>query len=294
MIYSTLKKTGLYVALALTSLVFMSRAASAQAIRAGYDSLTLAANDDGSTGAIPMGFSINYFGTNYSDAFVNNNGNITFGSALSTFTAGGLTTALGKKIIAPFWADVDTRGAGSGLTKYGTGLYTVTPIGGGVPFDLPAFGVTWKDVGYFSSQTNKLNSFQLILINRTDLGADNWDIEFNYDKILWETGAASGGSNGLGGSSAAAGFSAGTGAPSSYDEFTGSLVNGAFLDSNLTTGLIHGSRNSPVLGRYTFQVVGGVPISAGTVTTPEPGTLGLLALGIIAGTVARRRKGVKV
>lgn len=145
-------------------------------------------------------------------------------------------------------------------------------------------------MGYFSSQTDKLNSFQLILVNRTDLGADNWDIEFNYDKVQWETGSASNGINGFGGDSAAAGFSAGTGDPFTYNEFSGSLVNGAFLDSNLSTGLIHGSRNSTQLGRYTFEVVGGIPLSAGTSSAPEPGTLALLALGGLAVGVKRRKK----
>lgn len=275
---------------ALASILCISSTSFAQAIRSGYNTDTLAANDDDSTvTAIPLGFSINYFGTTYSDVYVNNNGNITFGAPLGTFTPGGLSTALGVKVIAPFWADVDTRGAGSGLTKYGQGLYTVTPTGGGAPFDLPAFGVTWQDVGYFSSSTDKLNSFQLILVNRTDLGADNWDIEFNYDKIEWETGDASGGAGGLGGTSAAAGFSAGTGDPYTFNEFDGSQVNGAFLDSNATTGLIHGSRNSTQAGRYTFEVVGGIPISAGT-SAPEPGTLGLLALGGLSVGVKRRKK----
>ncbi len=47
------------------------------AIIEGFDSFTLARNDDGSTGAVNIGFTINYFGSMYSQAFVNNNGNIT-------------------------------------------------------------------------------------------------------------------------------------------------------------------------------------------------------------------------
>ena len=60
-----------------------------------------------------------------------------------------------------------------------------------------AFCVNWVNVGYFSQHVDKLNSFQLLLI---DQGSGNFDIEFNYDKVNWETGDASGGSNGFGGS----------------------------------------------------------------------------------------------
>jgi hypothetical protein len=49
--------------------------------------------------------------------------------------------------------------------------------------------------------------FQLVLIERSDTGAGNFDFEFNYDQIQWEARNASGGVNGLGGSSARAGFS---------------------------------------------------------------------------------------
>ena len=65
--------------------------------------------------------------------------------------------------------------------------------------------------------------------------AGNFDIYFNYDRIEWEAGDASGGSNGLGGISARAGYSNGSG---SALELTGSGVAGSFLDSNTTGGLI--------------------------------------------------------
>src|SRR4051812_44872028 len=58
---------------------------------ANYQTNTLAPNDDGSTGAIALGFNVNFFGTTYSNLYVNNNGNVTFGSALSTYTPFGLT-----------------------------------------------------------------------------------------------------------------------------------------------------------------------------------------------------------
>jgi nidogen-like len=241
----------------------------------GCSTSTLAANDDGSTAAVPIGFTINLFGTSYSTLFVNNNGNVTFDNQLSTFTPFDLTST-GTKIIAPFFADVDTRGAGSGLVHYGNDT-----VGG-----RNAFCVEWPAVGYFNSQTNKLNTFELVIIDRSDIGVGNFDFEFNYDQIQWETGGASGGSNGLGGSSARVGYSNGlTGSANASLELPGSAVNGALLDSG-PNALISHSLNSAVLGRYVFSSRGGQ--IAGTPTNPSApagvpamGTPALLLTGIL-------------
>ena len=58
------------------------------------------------------------------------------------------------------------------------------------------FTVTWDDVGYYSAHTDKLDAFQLQLI---DEGNGDFDIEFRYEAINWTTGDLSGGNNGLGG-----------------------------------------------------------------------------------------------
>ena len=234
----------------------------ANAIRAlpGCTTNTLPANDDGSTAAIPLPFSANFFGVTRTSTFVNNNGNITFNAPLGTFTPFPLTST-NTPIIAPFFADVDTRGAGSGLVQYGN-----TTLNGRT-----AFCVNWVNVGYFASRTNRLNSFQLILIDRSDTGAGNFDIEFNYNQIMWETGDASGGTGGLGGSSARAGYANGTTAPGTFFEFPGSAVRGGLLDTNLTTGLTNNSLNSGgVLGRYIFNARNGGVITPTPTPTASP------------------------
>jgi parallel beta-helix repeat protein len=219
----------------------------------GFNANTLGPNDDGSSGPVALPFAINYFGTRFDQLWVNNNGNVTFDGPKYTYTPFGLTGNIGTPIIAPFFADVDTRGAGSGIVTYGTGTVD----------GHQAFGVNYAGVGYYYQHTDKLNSFQVLIVDRGDLGSgplgDDFDIEFNYDQIQWETGDASGGSHGLGGTSAVAGFSKGTGDPNTYYQIPGSLVNGAFLDSNLSTGLIHGA-NSPVPGRYVSQARDGAII----------------------------------
>lgn len=220
---------------------------------------TLPANDDGSTGTVPLPFPVNFFGTTYDFLYVNNNGNVTFNSALSTYTPFRITSST-PPVIAPFLADVDTRGSGSGLVTYSAQAAPATFAG------RPSFCVNWIDVGYYSGRTDKLNSFQLLLVDRSDVAPGDFDIVMNYDRVLWETGSASGGSNGFGGQSAGAGYSAGTGDPSAFFEFPGTLVNGALLDTNPSTGLTRTSRGTLHVGRHIFEVRNGSAPTGGTIT----------------------------
>jgi Nidogen-like len=263
---------------ALALNVAMTGIASAAAIRTGFSSNSLAANDDGSAPITALGFTANFFGTNYTNTYVNNNGNLTFTAPLGTFTPFSLTSA-NTPIIAAFFADIDTRGAGTSPITYGQGTVN----------GRNAFGANYLNVGYFPSQNNKINDIQIVLVDRADTGAGNFDIEFNYDKIQWETGGASGGTNGLGGSSARVGFSNGTGAPGSFFELAGSGVNGAFLDGG-ANALIANSLNSNVLGRYTFNSRNGSIVEP-TAAVPEPFTI----IGtLVGGTAAlRMRKKLK-
>ncbi len=61
-------------------------------------STTLYRNDDGSSSFIDLSNvflnGLNFYGSNYNGLYVNNNGNVTFGSALSTFTPGTIAQGL--------------------------------------------------------------------------------------------------------------------------------------------------------------------------------------------------------
>ncbi|MCH8994887.1 MAG: hypothetical protein IH959_07960 [Chloroflexi bacterium] len=226
----------------------------------GCTANALSANDDGSTGAVALPFSPNFFGTSYSSLFVNNNGNVTFDSPLDEFTPLDLNST-SRVIIAPFFGDVDTRGTGSGIVTYGNTTFS----------GRTTFCANWVNVGYFDSHTDKLNSFQLLLVDRSDVGVGDFDIIFNHDQIQWETGDFSEGVNGLGGFSARVGYS--NGSDTSF-ELPGSAVNGAFLDSNAATGLIHNSRNSLESGRYIFEVRSGTAPTGGAISGTVNGDTG--------------------
>ena len=137
----------------------------------GYADTALNATDDGSSGFTPFGFEINYFGTEYSGAYVNNNGNLTFSGPMASYTPFGLASA-GTPILAPFFADVDTNSGN--VVNYGTGTLDGYSV----------FVANWPGVECFpAGNPDYLDNFQAIIVDRPDLGTsggDDFQIEFNY------------------------------------------------------------------------------------------------------------------
>jgi hypothetical protein len=198
------------IGVVLTSLCLWAWSASAEAQAlitdlggpAGFGPGVLEYNDDGSSGeidlrpAFPNG--LEYFGQRFTSMYVNNNGSVTFGGATGTFTPQRFPVS-GNRMIAPFWADVDTRNGGH-------------PQRNGVYWDVRPgqVVVTWHNVGYYPQQNNLENSFQLVIISNELLDQDElWRVQFRYARCEWTTGSASGGQGGFGGTPAQAGFDAG-------------------------------------------------------------------------------------
>ncbi len=155
-------------------------------------------NDDGYSGPIPLGFTLNFFGSPYTQFWANNNGNISFTNGIATYTPTS-PQGVAEPIISPFFADVDTRNTASGL------MYLRNDI----PNEII---VTWDQVGYYNGQADKLNSFQLVLRGPDySVPAGEGPIGFFYKTMQWETGGASGGTLGFGGTPAAVGFGDGAG-----------------------------------------------------------------------------------
>ncbi|SEK80135.1 nidogen-like domain-containing protein [Nitrosovibrio tenuis] len=181
---------------------------------AGYGDLSQLPNDDESSSQLNLPFTLNFFGHHYSSFWANNNGNITFGGPVDTYTPQRFPVS-SQPMIAPFWADVDTQGGGA--------VYTASP-------NSNTLVTTWNNVGYFDLHNDKVNDFQMTLLNRPDTGAGNFDIEFRYRQLQWTTGDFSGGVRGLGGIPAQAGYDAGDNAhffalPGSFNSSILQLAN---------------------------------------------------------------------
>ncbi|MGF1565475.1 MAG: FG-GAP-like repeat-containing protein, partial [Flavobacteriales bacterium] len=161
-------------------------------------------NDDGSVGPINLPFEFDLYGDTYTSVFLNNNGNVSFDNPYAWYTSAGfpITTPM----VAPFWADVDTRDWGPNGYQ-GEVWYTVTPT---------AFIVTWMNVGPFNAFSPAMDglesSFTLVMTDGTDpLLAPGNNVGFFYGDMGWTTGQASGGANGFGGAPATVGINAGNG-----------------------------------------------------------------------------------
>ncbi|PCJ07322.1 MAG: hypothetical protein COB16_11595 [Rhodobacteraceae bacterium] len=189
----------------------------------------LLTNDDGSALVdISAVFeeSINFFGTHYdasTEVFINTNGNITFGLSLIQYTPSGISNHL-LSMIAPLWADVDTR-AGS-------------PILVGVDASRDVVTITWDNVGYYAQHASPSNFFQLQLFDR---GGGDFDIS-------WSADTASDGdpATGLGGTPARAGVLADNG--SDFFEVPPSGNEAAITNLENITG------NTGVTGLWVFEV----------------------------------------
>jgi hypothetical protein len=206
---------GQAVRVAATAWVLCATMAAADLINglggpAGFGENAVDINDDESqfvnvTPAFPLG--IKFAGVVYNGVYLNNNGNVTFGSALSTFTPSAITADTARPILAIWFADVDTRGLGMTPSPGGTSTganrvwYDVDAVRGIVTF-------TWDDVGYYNRKTDKKNAFQMRLIRQN---ATDFNLQYRYEHLEWTTGDASGGSNGLGGTVVRAGWSCGNG-----------------------------------------------------------------------------------
>jgi len=235
---------------------------------AGFGENVLNRNDDGSTGEIDITSvfedGLNFFGREFDSLWVNNNGSVTFNGARSAYTPNVITEESNNPEITPFFADVDTRGGATDATSGGnsTGSNLVY-----YDFDTnnDRLVVTWDDVGYFGSNIDKLNAFQLIL---SDQGNGDFDIEFRYENIDWTTGDASGGSNGVGGTPARAGFTAGTGDSDAFFELPASGDQDAILALDEVAG------NTGQIGQWFFPVRSGNIATADIPPLPDPAASG--------------------
>ena len=135
-------------------------------------------------------------GTTYNSVWLNNNGNLSFDAAIPTFTPLPFP-AVGFKMIAPFWSDIDTRVGGTGKVWYRQTNSKLIVI--------------WDQVGYYFKNTDKVNTFQLVIARGEANLAGLGNVCFCYADMDWTTGDASGGTDGFGGHPATVGLNNGNG-----------------------------------------------------------------------------------
>ncbi len=232
--------------------------------------------DDGSYGPINLPFSFYLYGQYYTQAYININGNISFGTYNATYSSSSFPMS-GPALVAPFWADVDLRGGNVNQNKV---QFKVTPT---------ALYVNWTNVGYYSMQTDKLNSFQVIITNGADpVIPGTANVSFCYGTMQWTTGSASGGTNGFGGTAATVGANKGDGV--NYIQFgrfdhAGTNYNGPFgapggvgwltgKSFNFSTDITTGNIAPVVAGQSvcdTLEICTGVPTQLNVdFLSPEP------------------------
>ncbi|XP_054773314.2 sushi domain-containing protein 2-like [Lytechinus pictus] len=211
--------------------------------------------DDGSTFRQLISVVFPFFDNNHYSLFVNTNGVISFLEQVTTYTPDRFPLDDNRRLLTPFWADVDTRNGGAisyrEVLRFGQDDELFVEADAIIRSSFVEmrdfvsswlYITTWDQVAFYGSRDDSIrNSFQAVLV--TD-GRYSFAI-FNYGDINWTTGEASGGdpSTGLGGTPAQVGFNAGDGV--TYYSVPGSQTP-AVVDIETTS-------NIGVPGRWVFR-----------------------------------------
>lgn len=160
-------------------------------------------------------YSIPFYGRRHPGYFVSVNGVISFDAGVSSYSPEAFPTSLNLPIVAPYWADVDTRPAQYGgnvyhrvITDYAqrmeigariTACYfgyvsntnpTAVSYRRGPFLPTMAIVATWDRVGYYNQKTDRVNTFQAVIA--TD-GMETYTLFLYPNKaIWWDMGEASG------------------------------------------------------------------------------------------------------
>ncbi|XP_070554813.1 uncharacterized protein K03H1.5-like [Ptychodera flava] len=212
-------------------------------------------NDDGGSGEYFVSIPFPFFDENHDSLWVNTNGVISFLTEVMTFTPDPFPLDDNRRLVAPFWADVDTRIGGDVYFREVTDPndrllkktkeLIVQQFADHQKFEVMwLFIATWDDVAFYGSSPigNLRNTFQCVLATN---GRHSFAL-YHYGNVTWTTGAASQGDpdTGLGGIPAQVGFNAG-------DGINFVLVNGSRTQEvvNIDTW-----GNVDVAGRFLFQI----------------------------------------
>lgn len=212
---------------------------------------TALTGDDVAAGPFNLGFSFDFYGTDYTQAYVNINGTLNFGASYSRYSNVVLSTALSGTNIADnsiyaFWDDLNTNG--SQIIYYATV--------GAAPER--KFITQWTNI-YFHGTSIQLGTFQVILYEGSDV------VQLQYRDLL-------GGDRALG-NSATVGIRKNSSTYSQYSHNTASLAQGQAIRYTP-----NGSGGYTVTTNAEYDLVylapAGSPTSP-TLVNPSNGTTGV-------------------
>ncbi len=220
---------------------------------------------------IPIGFDINFFGTTYSQIFINSNGSVTFDKGSSNYNEPLNDVLNGAVGLAPFAVDLDNRDLKFNLEPWRETRHADFFYWGRTTYQgKQAFVVTWMNMQIYPARTNTndFNAFQVIIL---DNGSGDADYIINFGSLQDSKNNAGYSVSGEQGVRLASGFGTRTDAGTLYaslQDETGYLYNGAPSATALDGGanaLNQASLNSDVPGRFIFQMVSGYVPEVATV-----------------------------
>jgi uncharacterized repeat protein (TIGR01451 family) len=133
--------------------------------------IALGGNDDSVTGAIALPFTFNFYGTNYNNIYINNNGYVYFNNPSGTWTLS--IPQIGRPFVSAFVSDILTTYADSGKVHYDANSERAV--------------ITWDRVRPFAGYV-AYNTFQVILTNGGQIGLSYGDMQWGTGQFLFNRG----------------------------------------------------------------------------------------------------------
>uniref|UniRef100_A0A668AZ10 Si:ch73-329n5.2 n=1 Tax=Myripristis murdjan TaxID=586833 RepID=A0A668AZ10_9TELE len=150
--------------------------------------------DDGSSSLIVLQRPFVYFGRQYNQIYVNNNGHLTFDAAWHRYVPYRFPGNASRDLIAPFWTDLDNRQNGQVLYNQYTSGSVLQRATQDINTYFPnlnfvanwIFVATWYEVAYFptSGTVSQLNPYSFVLMNYGTIAQTSRSVQVRIKKHI--------------------------------------------------------------------------------------------------------------
>jgi len=205
--------------------------------------------DDNFAGPINIGFTHTFYGTAYTQAYVNINGTLNFGSGFAAYSNGPLASSGQNTSIYPFWDDLITQNYSAKTIYYAT-------IGSAPNRQ---FIVQWTGMYFYNNPSVQMGTFQVILFEGSNV------VQIQYRDLL-------GGSQSMG-NSATVGIKKDNSTYKQYSYNTASLTQGQAIRYT-PNGASDYTVNTSAAYDLVYLAPVGAPTSP-TLVNPTDGTTGI-------------------